>query len=185
MSSFSNEETTYNKSLSFEYVTSAGITYVFYDTKYKKILQSNLNIVVSRDVIAEFENDYDVINVLYTKELNQIFNSKDEEEVSTRCMELFDMIYNSQLSSCLELLSTRPAATQLILINKVDKVSSDDISNLESVELPIDIHRRVLPILFSYDLLFFTHICMCDLFSKGEINTLHLNTLCDAIREYI
>lgn len=182
MSSFSNEETKYNKSLSFEYVTSAGLTYVFYDTKYKTLLQTNLNIVISNDAIDEFKNDYEVINVLYTKELNQIFNSKDEEEVSTRCMELFDIINNSQLSSCLELLTTRPTAAQLMLINNV---SVDDISNLENVESSIDIHRSVLPILFSYDLLFFTHICMCDLFSRGEINTLHLNTLCDAIREYI
>lgn len=181
MSSFSNQETTNDKSHTFEYATSTAITYVFYDTKYKKLLRSNLNIVVSHDAVSEFENDYDVINVLYTKELIQIFNSKDEEEVSTRCMELFDMINDSQLSRCLELLTTCPAATQLILTNNV---SVDDISNPENVS-SIDIHRSVLPILFSYDLLFFTHICMCDLFSTGEINPLHLNTLCDAIREYI
>ena len=182
MSSFSNEKTTCNKSLSFEYVTNAGITYVFYDTKYKNLLKSNLDIVISGEVIEEFENDYEVINVLYTKELNQIFNSKDEEETSTRCMELFDMINNSPLSTCLELLTTRPTSERLMTINRL---SSDYRGDTENLFCSIDMRRNVLPILFSYDLLFFTHICMCDLLTKGDINPLHLNTLCDAIQEYI
>lgn len=182
MSIFYNEKVTHDKSLSFDYVTDTAITYVFYDTKYKSLLNSKLNIAISPDIVEDFENDYDVINVLYANELNQIFNSKNEEEISTRCIELFDMINNSQLSSCLELLSRSPSLAHLILTNNVP---SDNVSNLDNGEPSIDTHRRVLPILFSYDLLFFTHLCMCDLFQLGEVNSLHLNTLCDAIREYI
>ncbi len=57
MSAASNQETTYDEPRSFKYITTAGITYVFYDTKYNTILRENLNIVVSREAIAEFEND--------------------------------------------------------------------------------------------------------------------------------
>ena len=194
MSTASNQETTYDEPRSFKYITTAGITYVFYDTKYNTILRENLNIVVSREAIAEFENDFEVINVLYTKELKQIFEASCEDEVATRCMELFDTINASTLSICLELLTTRPAALQLLLSTNVTSDEtpdpanagcSTDPANAGCSTDPIEMRRSVLPLLFSYDLLFFTHICMGDLFIKGEIDTLHLDTLCDAIRKYI
>jgi len=176
----SNQETNIlDTSLSFKYITSAGITYVFYDTKYKTILRESLNIVVSCEAVADFENDFEVINVLYRNELKQIFEASCEDEVALRCMELFDMMNNSPLARCLDLLTTRPHALQMIL-------STNETSD-ETPETPdtTDMRRLVLPLLFSYDLLFFTHICVCDLLNKGEITSLHLDTLCDAIREYI
>jgi len=201
MSTASNQETTYDEPRSFKYITTAGITYVFYDTKYNTILRENLNIVVSREAIAEFENDFEVINVLYTTELKQIFEASCEDEVATRCMELFDTINASTLSICLELLTTRPAALQLLLstnagcstdpanagcsTDPANAGCSTDPANAGCSTDPIEMRRSVLPLLFSYDLLFFTHICMGDLFIKGEIDTLHLDTLCDAIRKYI
>jgi len=185
MSTASNQETTYDEPRSFKYITTAGITYVFYDTKYNTILRENLNIVVSREAIAEFENDFEVINVLYTTELKQIFEASCEDEVATRCMELFDTINASTLSICLELLTTRPAALQLLLSTNVTSDETPDPANAGCSTDPIEMRRSVLPLLFSYDLLFFTHICMGDLFIKGEIDTLHLDTLCDAIRKYI
>ena len=194
MSTASNQETTYDEPRSFKYITTAGITYVFYDTKYNTILRENLNIVVSHEAIAEFENDFEVINVLYTKELKQIFEASCEDEVATRCMELFDTINASTLSICLELLTTRPAALQLLLSTNVTSDEtpdpanagcSTDPANAGCSTDPIEMRRSVLPLLFSYDLLFFTHICMGDLFIKGDIDTLHLDTLCDAIRKYI
>lgn len=182
-----------NTPLSFEYNSNAEITYVFYDTKYKNILREKLNIVISRDVVAEFENDYDVIHVLFANEMLQILDLVGQAEqpdfvriddpptqsdaIASRFMEMFDMIDESPLSTCLELLTTRPSAVPFSF--------RDDIASLSPCPY-IDTPRRgVYPLLFSYDLLFFTHICLRDLFVDGDIKPLHLETLCDAIREYI
>jgi len=165
-----------NTPLSFEYNSNAEVTYVFYDTKYKTILREKLNIVVSRDVVAEFENDFDVIHVLFANEMLQILDVAGIDDpptrsdaIASRFMEMFDVINESPLSTCLELLMTRPSAVSSLLAH---------------FDAPITPHD-VYPFLFSYDLLFFTHICLRDLFVDGDIKPLHLETLCDAIREYI
>jgi len=172
-----------NTPLSFEYNSNAEVTYVFYDTKYKTILREKLNIVVSRDVVAEFENDYDVIHVLFANEMLQILDVAGIDDpptrsdaIASRFMEMFDVINESPLSTCLELLLTRPSVAPITF--------SDDIALFEipSMNTP---RYGVYPLLFSYDLLFFTHICLRDLFVDGDIKPLHLETLCDAIRKYI
>jgi hypothetical protein len=173
-----------NTQLSFEYNSNAEVTYVFYDTKYTNLLREKLNIVISRDVVAEFENDYDVIHVLFANEMLQILDVVGIDDIddrsdatTSRLMEMFDMINESPLSTCLELLTTRPSAVPFSF--------SDDIASLSpcpSIDTP---RHRAYPLLFSYDLLFFTHICLRDLFVDGDIKPLHLETLCDAIREYI
>jgi len=164
-----------NTPLSFEYNSNAEITYVFYDTKYNTILREKLHIVISRDAVAEFENEFDVINVLYANELRHILDVSgiDElaarsDEIATRCMEMFDIINESPLSTCLELLTTRPSMEPFFLIDDNTPITPND----------------VYPILFSYDLLFFTHLCLRDLFVDGNIKPLHLETLFEAIREY-
>ena len=88
-----------NTPLSFEYNSNAEVTYVFYDTKYNTILREKLNIVVSRDVVAEFENDYDVIHVLFANEMLQILDVAGIDDpptrsdaIASRLMEMFDMI---------------------------------------------------------------------------------------------
>jgi len=175
-----------NTPLSFEYNSNAEVTYVFYDTKYNTILREKLNIVVSRDVVAEFENDYDVIHVLFANEMLQILDvvgiddpPTRSDAIASRLMEMFDMINESPLSTCLELLTTRPSVAPIVF--------SDDIASLSLSPCPsMDTPRYgVYPLLFSYDLLFFTHICLRDLFVDGDIKPFHLETLCDAIREYI
>jgi len=165
-----------NTPLSFEYNSNAEITYVFYDTKYTNILREKLNIVISHDVVAEFENDYDVIHVLFANEMLQILDvagiddpADRSDAIASRFMEMFDMINESPLSTCLELLMTRPSAVSSLLAH---------------FDAPITPHD-VYPFLFSYDLLYFTHICLRDLFVDGNIKPLHLETLCDAIRKYI
>jgi hypothetical protein len=171
MSAIIEENIDKNALLSFEYNSNAEITYVFYDTKYNTILREKLNIVVSRDAVAEFENDVDVINILFMNEMLLILGVSGIDDIATRCMEMFDMINESSLSTCLDLLATRPAAGPIALIPLIDDTNT--------------MRQRVFPILFSYDLLFFTHICLRDLFVDGSIKPLHLETLCEAIREYI
>jgi hypothetical protein len=177
-----------NAPLSFKYNSNAEITYVFYDTKYNTILREKLNIVISRDAIAEFENDYDVIHVLFANELLQILDIAGQpvgiddpptrsDVIDSRLTEMFDMINESPLSTCLELLTTRPSVAPIIF--------SNDIASLSPCPSMDTSRRGVYPLLFSYDLLFFTHICLRDLFVDGDIKPLHLETLCDAIREYI
>ena len=172
----STTETFSDKPLQFEYIKNAGITYIFYDTKYTDFLREKLNIVVSNTAISEFKNDYEVLNILYTNELEHIFDSAGTDEVTSKCMEMFDLINASSLSTCLDLLTSRPSALPMMMCQGgTSSNSSDENAN----------RRNVLPILFSYDLLFFTHRCICDLLLSGEIKPMYLDTLCDAIREYI
>jgi hypothetical protein len=159
-----------------KYNSNAEITYVFYDTKYIDILRNNLNIVVSRDTVGEFENDFDVINVLYARELEYVLDISGIDNIATRCMELFEVINKSSLSTCLDMLASRPQMLPIVLTGDTTPSSTDSVNITRG---------GVLPMLFSYDLLFFTHICLRDLFNDGDIKPEHLETLCDAIREYI
>ena len=172
----STTETSSDKPLRFEYIKNAGITYIFYDTKYTDFLHEKLNIVISNDAISEFKNDYELLNILYTKELEHIFDSSETDEVTNKCMEMFDMINASSLSKCLDLLTTKPTTLPMMMCEGGTSSNSlDEVAN----------RRNVLPLLFSYDLLFFTHRCICDLLVSGEIKPMYLDTLCDAIHEYI
>ena len=86
------------------------------------------------------------------------------------------MINASSLSKCLDLLTTKPTALPMMMCEGGTSSNSlDEVAN----------RRNVLPLLFSYDLLFFTHRCICDLLVSGEIKPMYLDTLCDAIHEYI
>lgn len=165
-----------NKSPSFNYNSDACITYVFYDTKYNTILHDKLNIVISQDAISEFKDDYDVIQVLYMREIRHIFNIDDSEidnEISKRCMQLFDILDNSSLSKCIDVLIEKPSILQSPLNNSNTLTSQNDI------------RHNIFPILFSYDLLFFTHLCLRDLFVDGVIKPIHIETLYEAIHTYI
>ena len=78
-----------------------------------------------------------------------------------------------------------PECAELWYKDPANAGCSTDPANAGCSTDPIEMRRSVLPLLFSYDLLFFTHICLRDLFVDGDIKPLHLETLCDAIREYI
>lgn len=158
------------------YNSNAEITYVFYDTKYNDILRDKLNISVSREAVGEFENDFDVINVLYARELEYVLDISGIDNIASRCMELFEVINNSSLSTCLDLISSRPQVLPIVLTHNTTLPSSYSINITRG---------KVLPMLFSYDLLFFTHICLRDLFVDGDIKPEHLETLCEAIRKYV
>jgi len=160
---------------SFKYNTDAGVTYVFYNTKYNTILHDRLNIIIPEETISEFKDDYDVIQVLYARELQHIFNidNSEIEEITKKCMQIFNIVNNSSLSTCIDLLLEKPCNLHTVLNN------SNTLSNVN------DMRRDIFPILFSYDLLFFTHLCLRDLFIYGDIKPMHIETLCDAIHKYI
>jgi hypothetical protein len=165
-----------NASTSVNYNSDACITYVFYDTKYNTTLRDKLNIVISQDAISEFKDDYDVIQVLYMREIRHIFNIDDSEidnEITKRCMQLFDIVDNSSLSKCIDVLVEKPSILQ------------SPLNNSNTLTTQNDIRHNIFPILFSYDLLFFTHLCLRDLFVDGVIKPIHIETLYEAIHRYI
>ena len=174
--------------LGFEYNSNTEITYVFYDTKYANILREKLNIVISRDVVAEFENDYDVIGALYMKELEQVFGVHGIDELCKRHSEMLDsdMDLIASFSTCLDLASTKAALPMftVVLPTLLDTADTKDDADIIN-SFNHNKRRATFSILFSYDLFFFTHLCLRDLFSTGDIKPLHLEMLCDAIREYI
>jgi hypothetical protein len=128
---------------------------------------------VPRDEPYEFDNDYDITNYLYGVELNNLFGLDETDDTleSEKYTRLFDVMDASPLSGCMDLLATQKTMTPILMMAGASSI--------------LDNRRTVLPILFSYDLLFFTHICLCDFFRDGEIKSLHIEALCDAIREYV
>jgi hypothetical protein len=119
------------------------LTYVFYDTKFKELLESLGLLVSNDDAIDEFKNDYDVINILYSNECCGLFNIKHPNELESACIDiLFSKLHNITIHECLEILKTKKSCIGLY-------------NNSDSIDV---IHRRIFPLLFSYDLLFFTHI---------------------------
>ena len=110
------------------------------------------------------------------REIRHIFNIDDSEidnEISKRCMQLFDIVNNSPLSNCIDVLIEKPSILQ------------SPLNNTNTLTTKNDIRHHIFPLLFSYDLLFFTHLCLCDLFVDGVIKPIHIETLYDAINRYI
>ena len=149
------------------------LSYLFYDTKFDSLLLDKLNMHVPRDEAYEFDNDYDITNYLYSVELNNLFGLDETDDTleSEKYMRLFDVMDASPLSGCMDLLATQKTVTPILMMAGASSI--------------LDNRRTVLPILFSYDLLFFTHICLCDFFRDGVIKPLHIEALCHAIREYV
>jgi len=158
------------------------ISYLFYDTKFDSLLLDNLNICVPRRDENEFDNDYDMTNYLYGVELNNLFGNtgldglarSDETDYtldSEKYMRLFEVMDASPLSDCMDLLATQKTLSPILFMAGTTSI--------------LDNRRTIFPILFSYDLLFFTHTCLCDIFRDGEVKPLHINALCAAIREYV
>jgi hypothetical protein len=148
------------------------ITYVFYDTNFTKYLEK-MNLFISDIDTKEFENNYDITNTLYSTELSYIFNLKNPDDISSVCHSMFNPIKNSILNECLYLLveeQTKQTGALSLVINAC---------NSKDEKL-----KAVFPLLFSYDFLFFTHICIKDLLINGYIDVSKIDLLKQVIIEF-
>ena len=179
------------------YNTQVQLTYLFYDTKFHKLLHDVLHITVpDGDDTAEFTDDPDILGYLYSNELRHIFgNTAADGERTTiaddvwsteQCETLFQLVAACpQLSECIDSLTTKSSLASMLFIG-LTPASESNINNNNQADRLAEKRRHVFPILFSYDLLFFTHLCVCDLLHNSYVVTPdHLRALRDAIREFI
>ena len=148
------------------------LTYVFYDTKFSGFLESLGLHISNDDAIAEFKNAYDVINVLYSNECCGTFKIKHPSELESKCVDtLFSKLHNIVLHECLEILKTKKSC-----IGLYSESDSTDV-----------IHRRIFPLLFSYDLFFFTHICIRSFIKNNQSGFINddVTMLIAAINEFM
>ena len=148
------------------------LTYVFYDTKFTKFLEALGLSTSNDDAIGEFKNDYDVISVLYTNECCGIFGIKHPKDIANKCIDtLFSKLHNIIMHECLEILKTKKSCIGLY-------------SDSDSTDV---VHRNIFPLLFSYDLFFFTHICIRGFIKNNQtgLNEEDVTMLITAINEFM
>jgi hypothetical protein len=149
-------------------------TYLYYDTKFTPLLEK-MGLLLSTDIISEFKDDYDVLNELYRREYCQLLGmdatqgSDTLSILETRLDALYSQLIQTEMTDVLKLLQTK-------------KVCDGLFSKHDSFERQ---YRGIFPLLFSYDLLFFTHLCICSCIDSDSIPKEHLELLYLAIDKYM
>ena len=133
-------------------------TYYYYDSELKKKIPpyffvSNINIV-------EEQND-DICDLIYQTDYLQIFHLTefDYNTINTemkRIYEISGVKSNAKLQECMK--------------------------KLASIFLSEDLELGFMT-LFSYDYLFATHLCICDILENGSIQEKHLDLLMKLVFE--
>lgn len=134
-------------------------TYYYYDTELKKKIPPEL-IVSDLNLQVEQDND-DVCDLIYQTDYLQMFHLTefDYNTINTEMKKIYEIEEvksNAKLQKCMK------------------KVASMFLS--EDLELGF-------MILFSYDYLFATHLCICDVLENGSIQEKHLDLLVNLVFE--
>lgn len=114
------------------------------------------DIFLPTDNISEFDKNF-IRDAIYRQEFLNIFNldDYDNNKLFELINQLFKKIKNTNLNKCIEKASKIVMSTDLII---------------------------GLQILFSFDYMYLTHICICEYFDKGLISELNLNNLFNKIK---
>lgn len=145
------------------------LTYPYYDTKFSTTLKE-CGLPVYDEHTKEFENDYDVINFLYTSEICHIFGVENVEDIC-KCI---DNIYNIMITS----------ADVKEVLNKLMNCKSC-IGMYSQEDDTEQTYKKLFPVLFSYDMLFFTHNCINDICLTGSIQPEHMKQWINAIETFL
>jgi hypothetical protein len=116
-------------------------------------------VFLETDKVNETEKEF-IRNVIYRQELLDIFGKEDflEDEMTSEISELYKKLENCQnLREC---------------IRKISKIFTYTEDNEEAGLL----------ILFSYDYLYLTHLCISEFLEKGKISQENINNLRNAIK---
>jgi hypothetical protein len=111
-------------------------------------------VFLETDQVNESEKEF-IRNVIYRQELLDIFGKEDftENEMTYEISELYKRVNNcDKLKQCM-----RKASEKFINQN--------------------DNEETGLLILFSYDYMYLTHLCICEFLEKGEVSEESINKL--------
>jgi len=138
------------------YNTKMICTYYYYDPELKKKIPKEL-IVSNLDFVEE--QDDDICDLIYQTDYLQIFGvvEFDYKTINTEMKRIYEtdgVKTNARLQECMK------------------KVANMFLS--EDLELGF-------MALFSYDYLFLTHLCICDVLENGSIQEKHLNLLTNLV----
>ena len=143
--------------LQIMYNTKMICTYYYYDTELKKKIPSEF--IVSDSKVEQ--NNSDICDLIYQTDYLQIFGlvEFDYNTINTEIQKIYEidgMKSNAKLQKCM-----KKAANMFLS---------------EDLELGF-------MALFSYDYLFATHLCICDVLEKGSIQDKHLDLLSKLVFE--
>ena len=168
-----------------------------YDTKFivrYRNIQEELNIILKKE--NEEDNQYssqdilDICNKLYRDELCSVFYAEDimDDKIDKGMKSVFDiMLVNPDFKSIIDkkkelllLKESKNLELELDTVNlELDTVNLDTVNlesvNLESVNLDtinLDvINLEILLTLFSENIFYITHKCICQQITTGHIDT--------------
>ena len=127
--------------------------YYMYNTKIVCTYHTP-EVFLETDTISEGEKEF-VRNVIYRQELLDIFEKEDfsENEMSDEISKLYKKLENcDNLRECMRKISERFTC----------KEDNEEVGLL---------------ILFSYDYMYLTHLCVCEFLEKGKVSNKKMNKL--------
>ena len=176
-----------------DYKSETIVTYAYYDTKFAKFIQE-LGVILSRDAVEEFENDYDITNYVYAEELLCVLGVSVTDKIEDKCDTIYNYIENTPLGECLDMLTNK---SLVLFANHTPSSSSSSSSSSscgssnddDNATYPMSSEKRsrrmACPLLFSYDLFFLTHQCIRELALDGHIKEQSISRLMNAIDTFL
>lgn len=128
-----------------------------YDSTYS-CSYNDVDIILETDPITNAEKDF-IRNCIYRQDLLNIFDLEDfdEKRINQRITELYEKII-----------------FQEDFLYVLEKISSHYAMNKETA----------FTLLFSFDFLYTTHLCLCDFFETGQITQEHKVELITLMHEF-
>jgi hypothetical protein len=153
-----------------------------YDTKFivkYHDIQEDLNIILKEKEDQYSSQDIlDICNKLYRDELCSVFYAEDiiDDKIDKGMQTVFDiMLVNPDFKAIID------KKKELLLLKETKNLelgldSGSDTINLDAVNLDV-INLEILLTLFSENIFYITHKCICQQITIGRIDTELLSTL--------
>jgi hypothetical protein len=122
-------------------------SYQYYDSKFEDFIPN------SQIVEMEVEKCEDSADLIYKSDILQVFNltEYDDAKIEQEMISLFEILKNNEkMVECMKKLANRFVTEEL---------------------------EFGMMLLFSYDIFFATHLCICDVIEKGEPDEDNINLL--------
>jgi len=123
-------------------------TYQYYDSQFKDFIPKSM-ITIAEEV----EESEDSADLIYKSDILQVFNltEYDDDKIEEEMKVLYEKLKNNEkMVECMKKLAHRFVTEEL---------------------------EFGMMLLFSYDTFFITHLCICDIIEKDEIDQDNLNLL--------
>jgi hypothetical protein len=132
-----------------------------YNTKYICSYMDS-DVFIETDNVTETDKDF-VRNCIYRQDLLNIFNlDKFDETVIIKQLEtIYDKVINSYNA-----------------LEKCEGVNTDFYNCIKKLSSMINVDEKMaLLVLYSFDYLYLTHICVCEFLETGKISTSNIQNL--------